>query len=50
MWPGEDEEGGLVMPDDDEDDKGMSKRELVDGLIGAVSALLSPSPMYVLTS
>ena len=25
------------MPEEEEDDKGMSKRELVDGLIGAVS-------------
>lgn len=37
MWPGDDEESITTAQDEEDDDKGMSKRELVDGLIGSVS-------------
>jgi hypothetical protein len=36
MWEGEDEEAGSM---DEEDDQGLSKKELVDGLVSAVSWL-----------
>ena len=37
MWEGEDEEPGSMH--EEEDDQGLSKKELVDGLLAAVSAL-----------
>jgi hypothetical protein len=36
MWQGEDDDFGSS---NDEDDQGMSKKDLVDGLIAAVCAL-----------
>jgi hypothetical protein len=40
MWEGEDEEAGSM---DEEDDQGLSKKELVDGLVSAVSWLWTSS-------
>lgn len=39
MWPGEDI-ATTAEPDEEDDDAVMSKRDLVDGLIAAVSPIL----------
>lgn len=37
MWDTPEDEGDSIISTEDEDDKGMAKKELVDGLIDAVS-------------